>query len=400
MTAGLILGPAGTGWFQAEMTGDLLRVIAEVALTFILFADASRIDLGALRRDYPVPARLLGIGLPLTIVAGALVARLVWPDLPWIEAAVLAVILAPTDAALGQAVVTDRRLPQRISQGLNVESGLNDGICVPLLLILLALAGTDEGHLTGGDAVRIVVEEIGFGVVGGVIAALIGVAVIHWGTTKASMSTKWAARAGLATAALCYGIAAPLGGSGFIAAFVGGLVVAAFRSRLGEGWSTLIDGSGGLFDALTLFAFGAVVFGPMLGELDWRAVLYAVLSLTVIRMVPVAVSLVRSHAQWPTIGFVGWFGPRGLASIVFVVLMIDEGQLEHARPIALVCATTIALSVYAHGMTAGPLTERYSRWHAQHPRPVPLMEDAPVTPHRWRWDHATGDDARENLEKS
>jgi uncharacterized ion transporter superfamily protein YfcC len=370
VTAGLVLGPSGLGWFDADMTGDALRVIAEIALTFILFADASRIDLRALRRDYPVPARLLGIGLPLTIVAGTLVARAVWPGLPWVEAAVLAVILAPTDAALGQAVVTDPRLPQRISQGLNVESGLNDGICVPLLFILLAAAGTEEEHVGGAGAVHIVVEEIGFGALGGVVAALVGVAAIHWGTTRAGMSPRWAARAALVTAALAYGLAAPIGGSGFIAAFVGGMVFALFRDRLVEGWSSLIDGAGALFDALTFFAFGAAVLGPLVREVDGWTVLYAVLSLTLVRMVPVAISFVRSHARLPTIGFVGWFGPRGLASIVFVVLVLDEGQLAHARLIAVVAATTIALSVYAHGLSALPLTERYRRWYDARPRPT------------------------------
>jgi sodium/hydrogen antiporter len=390
VSAGLLLGPTGLGWFESEMSADLLRVLAEVTLTFILFTDASRLDLRALRRDYPVPSRLLGIGLPLTIIAGALIAKAIWPDLLWAEAAVLAVILAPTDAALGQAVVTDPRLPTRISQGLNIESGLNDGICVPLLFIFLAAAGAEDGRLSGIEALHVVLEEIGFGVVGGVIAALIGVAAIHWGITRAAMSPEWVTRAGLATAALAYGIAAPLGGSGFIAAFVGGLVFAALGRRVIEGWSDLVDGAGGILDALTLFAFGAVVLGTVLRELDWQTALYAVLSLTVIRMVPVALALLGSHAQWPTIGFVGWFGPRGLASIVFVVVMLDDSDIAGAGRITLVSAATVGLSVYAHGLTAVPLSERYRRWYAHHPRPTSLMEHEPVSTHRWRWDRFRG----------
>jgi NhaP-type Na+/H+ or K+/H+ antiporter len=385
VTAGVVLGPGATGLFDAALDGELIRRIAEITLTFVLFADASRIDLTALRREYPLPARLLGIGLPLTILAGTFVAKLIWPELPWIEAALLAVILAPTDAALGQAVVTDRRLPQWVSQGLNVESGLNDGICVPVLLILLATAATDEGRMSGTEALRLIVEEIGFGVIGGVIAAGIGVAAIRWGMRTRHMTREWQQLAGLATAGLAYGIASALGGSGFIAAFVGGLVVAFNTRSLGEGWDTLLAGAGGLFDALTFFMFGAVVLGPLLDELDWRTLVYAVASLTVVRMLPVVIALVGSGARWPTIGFVGWFGPRGLASIVFVVITVGEPAVVNARLIAVVAAVTISVSVYAHGMTAAPLTRRYRRWYSEHPERSSLKEDVDVTVHPWRW---------------
>ena len=385
VTVGVVVGSGGVGWFEAEVDGAAIRALASATLAFVLFADASRIDLASMRRDYPLPARLLGVGLPLTIVAGALAAKLVWPELPWIEAAVLAVILAPTDAALGQAVVTDPRLPTRVSQGLNVESGLNDGICVPLLVILLTVADADVGRITAGQAVRVLGEEIGFGIVGGVVAALLGIAVIGWGTRTNFMSKEWRQVAGLATAGLAYGIADPLGGSGFIAAFVGGLVVAWKGRSLDEDWSGLLETAGGLLDALTFFVFGAVVLGPILDDVEWRAVAYALLSLTAVRMIPVAIALIGSRARWPTVGFVGWFGPRGLASIVFVVITIGEAQIQNVRLIALVSAVTVGLSVYAHGMSAIPLTERYRTWHATHPRPVPLMEDAAVSTHRWRW---------------
>ena len=385
VTVGVVLGPGVTGLFEAELNSELIRRIAEITLTFVLFADASRIDPRALRRDYPLPARLLGIGLPLTILVGTIVGKLMWPDLPWIEAALLAVILAPTDAALGQAVVTDRRLPQWVSQGLNVESGLNDGICVPLLFILLATAVTEEGRMSGAEALRVIAEEIGYGIVGGVVAAAIGIVALRWGTRTKYMTEEWQQIAGLATAGLAYGIAAALGGSGFIAAFVGGLVVAFNTPAIGEGWDTLLEGAGGFFDALTFFVFGAVVLGPILDELDWRSVVYAIASLTVIRVVPVAIALLGSGAKWPTVGFVGWFGPRGLASIVFVVITVDDPAIINTRLIAVVSAVTISLSVYAHGMTAPPLTRRYRRWYAEHPDRTELKEGADVAPHPWRW---------------
>src|SRR3954447_13339253 len=178
VTAGLVVGPDGLGWLDLGVKSSAVRGLAEATLTLVLFTDASRIDLGALRREVGLPARLLGIGLPLTIAAGTVIAVLVLTDLNWLEALVLAIVLAPTDAALGQAVVTDRRLPVRIRQGLNVESGLNDGICVPLLFIALAIAEADENAVTVNHAVRVIVEEIGWGLVGGLVAGLAGALVL------------------------------------------------------------------------------------------------------------------------------------------------------------------------------------------------------------------------------
>jgi sodium/hydrogen antiporter len=170
VAGGLLVGTEVLGWLDLGIASSTVRALAEATLTLVLFADASRIDLAALRREIALPARLLRIGLPLTIAAGTVTAVLLFTQLTWLEALVLAIVLAPTDAALGQAVVTDPRLPVRIRQGLNVESGLNDGICVPLLFIALALAETDEGSITSTHAVRLVFEEIGYGVIGGVAA--------------------------------------------------------------------------------------------------------------------------------------------------------------------------------------------------------------------------------------
>jgi len=178
--AGLLLGNEGLGWFDLAVGSSAVRVLAEATLTLVLFADASRINVVALRREVALPARLLGVGLPLTIVAGTVVAAGLFDRLTWPEALVLAVALAPTDAALGQAVVTDPRLPMRVRQGLNVESGLNDGICVPLLFIALALAEANENAITAHHAVALVLEEIGWGVAGGVAAGVVGALILGY----------------------------------------------------------------------------------------------------------------------------------------------------------------------------------------------------------------------------
>ena len=224
VAGGLLAGPEVLGWLDLEIESEGVRILAEATLTVVLFTDASRIDLRALWRDVGLPARLLGIGLPLTIVAGTVFAAAVLPQLDWPEALILAIILAPTDAALGQAVVSDKRLPQMVRQSLNVESGLNDGICVPLLLIALAIAEADQQAFGGGHAVRIVAEEIGHGIVGGAAAGGLAALLLRVVEPRGLVSNAWRQIVPLAAAALAYGIAAPLGGSGFIAAFVGGLV--------------------------------------------------------------------------------------------------------------------------------------------------------------------------------
>ena len=265
---GLLFGPEGTGWITLDVGGEELRAVAEITLTLVLFTDASRLNLRALRQDYPLPARLLGVGLPLTIGLGALAARALFGGLTWLEAGLVGVILAPTDAALGQAVVRDPRVPVRISQGLNVESGLNDGICVPLLLILLAATSADEGAINAAAAVRLVFEQIGYGLLAGVVAATVGSVVIGWATRRGFMLPEWRRVATLTIAAACYGLAVPLGGSGFIAAFMGGLVFGWLNQHEVPSLTELVVDGGGLFAALTFVLFGAVVVGPLLHRVD------------------------------------------------------------------------------------------------------------------------------------
>jgi len=381
--AGLLVGNEGLGWLDLHIQSTAVRVLAEATLTLVLFADASRIDIGALRRELALPARLLGIGLPLTIVLGALAAGAVLGGLTWPEALVLSVALAPTDAALGQVVVTDRRLPMRIRQGLNVESGLNDGLCVPLLFIALALAEANENAITAHHAVVLVLEEIGWGVAGGVAAGAVGAILLGYAERRELVAGEWAQVVPPAAAALSYGIAAPLGGSGFIAAFVAGLVFGMLRRQYHGGATYLLDETGQVLNAVTFIVFGAVALGPALDALDWRIGLYAVISLTLARMLPVAVALIGLDAQRQTLGFVGWFGPRGLASIVFAVIVIEGSPLTHLHVLVVTILVTVGLSVYAHGLTALPLTEAYARWYAAHPAP-PAMESAAAHEHRWR----------------
>ena len=377
VAVGLLVGPEVLGGIDVESSSATVRALAEATLALVLFCDASRIDLGHLRLEVAVPARLLGIGLPLTIGLGALAAVGIFGQLSLEEAVILAVVLAPTDAALGQAVVTEPRIPGRIRQGLNVESGLNDGICVPLLFAAVAVADVESEISGGRSAGTLLLEEIGYGVLGGVVGGLVVAAIVIHAGRRELIADSWRQVIPAAGAALAYGTAAALGGSGFIAAFVAGMTFRLVLGRDPERLNELSEQVGGVLNGVTFVFFGAILLGPALGELSWELALYAALSLTLVRMLPVAIAMLGTRARAPTLGFLGWFGPRGLASIVFAVIVVEESNLPHEHLIVLAIYLTVGLSVFAHGLSAAPLAARYARWYEQHPRDkAPPMESA------------------------
>jgi NhaP-type Na+/H+ or K+/H+ antiporter len=382
---GLVVSPGALDGIDLSSSSATVRTLAEATLALVLFCDASRIDSRHLRRSVGLPLRLLGIGLPLTIALGAIAATVLFGVLSVWEAVILGVVLAPTDAALGQAVVVDERVPRRIRQGLNVESGLNDGICVPLLFA--AVAGADvHSEISGGrDAGTLLLEELGYGVVGGVAAGLLLALVITQADRRGLIALEWRQAIPVAGALLAYGIAIALHGSGFIGAFVAGAVFRAAYRRDPERLNRLGEELGAILDGATFVLFGAILLAPAISHVTWEVVLYAVLSLTIVRVVPVALALLGSGARLTTIAFVGWFGPRGLASIVFAVIVIGESHLANEALLTTTIYVTVGLSVFAHGLTAAPLTDRYARWFAGHPNERrPAMENAPAAHTRTR----------------
>ena len=381
---GLLVGPLVLDEVTAMPTGSGENT-RQATLAVVLFADAFRIKPRVLRREYAVPLRLLGIGLPLTIALGALLAALIFDQLNLTEALVLAILLAPTDAALGEAVVTEPRLPSRIRQGLNVESGLNDGICVPLLLIALAAADVQDKSASGHHALSIVAEEIGYGILGGLAAGLAAAGIVAFAYRRNLITGSWLQVIPVAGAGLAYGVAAALGGSGFIAAFVAGAIFGALVSQESEQASRLNEELGGLLGGITFLIFGAVLLGPALKHVSWQIALYAVLSLTLVRMLPVAIAMIRTGART---------ADRRLPRLVRPARSrIDRvrgdrrrgGKPARAETILLTTYLTIGLSVLAHGLTAAPLAQRYAHWYESHPRERrPAMESIPTPDHRTR----------------
>jgi sodium/hydrogen antiporter len=380
VAVGLVLGPVVLDVLHVDVESSTVRHLAEVTLALVLFTDASTVDIAGLRRDSSLIGRLLGIGLLLTIAAGGLVATLIFPELPVATALLVGAILAPTDAALGLPVITNPAVPTRIRRILNVESGLNDGIATPFVLLFIALATADAGA-EGRHFVEAIIE-IAIAIVVGVGIGAIGGRLLLLADQRGLTSALSRQIAVLALALGGYFTAVGLGGNGFVAAFVAGLAFGAVTRHAEERAELFSEVAGILLSIAVWTVFGATFVGTLvLGSGDLRPVVYAILSLTVVRMIPVAIALIGSRLALPTVAFIGWFGPRGLASIVFAILAVDALTAAGAEfsLIASTVAWTVLLSVVAHGVTAGVLAGRYGRWIASRQQtsaePLPELEE-------------------------
>jgi sodium/hydrogen antiporter len=362
------VSPEALAEFSLDRKGFLL--VAELGLVMTLFHDSTQIRLASLKGSESLPARLLSAGMLLTIALGALAARLVFPGLSWWEAGILSSILAPTDAGLGAAIVESPKVPARIRQALNVEAGLNDGLSVPFLMFFLALAL--QSKESGGAVLgRYVVEQLGYGALIGLGVGVVGGWLLGRAQRLGWMDAPFGQLGLVALPLACFLLSEATGASMFIAAFVAGLSVQPGFADAGERSVEFTEDWGQLFDLLVFFLFG-ILLSIGRGGFAPSFVLYAVLSLTVVRMLPVALSLLGTGLSPPTVLFMGWFGPRGLASIVLGLVYLEEQAQLPGEPIIRVAVlTTVAMSILAHGLSAGPGISAYAR------RVASLGEQAP-----------------------
>ncbi|MCP5229354.1 cation:proton antiporter [Accumulibacter sp.] len=339
-----------------------LLLIAEVGLVMTLFTDASHISRKSLQDNHRLPVRLLSVGMLLTILLGAVAAMACFAGLSWWEAGILAAILAPTDAGLGQVIVNSPLLPARIRQALNVEAGLNDGLAVPFLMLFIALAAAvGEGAGARGVLARFLLEQIGYGTAIGLAVGLIGGLLMGLAQRRQWMSPELGQLGVVAMPLLCILAAEESGASMFIAAFVAGLAAQVGFPKVGRHSVEFTEGWGQLFNFFVFFLFGLLCarnwhdFTPLI-------LVYALFSLTVVRMLPVALAVAGIGLSRATVFFIGWFGPRGLASIVLGLVYLEQrANLPGEDTIRLAVTATVLLSVVAHGLSAKPGIGRYAR---------------------------------------
>ncbi len=352
---------------SSEVTGiitykehTLINIIANITLILILFSDASRINLSLFRKEQDLPRRLLGLGLPLTILAGMFVGVLILTGLPLWQAAILATVLAPTDAALAQAVINSERIPGRIRQALNVESGLNDGICFPILLLFIYLAETSGGHYPASFWIRFISFQLVLGPIVGSIVGYIGGRIVLWSVDKSYMTGNFQRLSIIALSFLAFFAADLIGGNGFMSAFFAGLIFGNTARKVSAPVYHFGEAEGELFILLTFMLFGAILVPEAVEDFSWVYAIYALLSLTVVRMIPVALSLIGKGLTTPSFLYLGWFGPRGAASILYVLLVVDKSNLSGEKVIFAITAVTVLLSVFLHGLTAVPGAKEYA----------------------------------------
>lgn len=355
MLAGMALGPFGLHLIDAGPATDGYTVLAQLALTVILFNQAANLHFDEIRLRRGVALRLLVVGIPVSVLLGALTAVVLLPVLPWWEAVCLAAIVAPTEVALIEALLTDRRIPDQVRHTLSVESGFYDGFALAILLIALGLASqrTDPAR---GDWVWFIVSTEIFSLLVGAAVGVAGGAVVAWSRRRDWMSDTWAQLATLALAFVCFQIGERIGASGFVAAFTGGLAFS-FVSRRGSDHELptgVTDATGQLLELLVFAMFGAFAVIDGWRHADWRVVLFAVLALFAVRIVAVLVALVRTGVPYRDKLFIGWFGPRGIGTVVLGLLVVNRGEIQSESLIAVVVVVVVTLSLVLHSLTAGP----------------------------------------------
>jgi len=357
VVAGLLMGPLGLGWFDGDISRTGLRVLADLTLAVILFIDAANADLAILKRQFRIPSRMLLFSLPGVIFLGTIIAALLFETLSLFESAILGTMLAATDAALGKAVITNKAVPVQIREGLNIESGLNDGLCVPILFVFIALAlgsGVEGGSTM--LALKLVIQELGIGLVVGLGLSAVGTWLLRWCWNQGWVTEIWKQVTVVGLAIACFSVAQSLHGSGYIAAFTGGLLFGFVAKEATHRLVLAAEGTGETLALMTWLVFGATVIGQSVQYFTWEMLVYALLSLTIIRMLPIFLSLTGTGESTASKLFLGWFGPRGLASIVFAIIVVNKG-VPAAKFIAMVVVLTVFFSLVAHGVSANPLAK-------------------------------------------
>ena len=374
---GYVSGPV-LGIFQFDPADERGVLLLEAALVMVLFADSSALDVHRWTKEPALSGRLLGIGLPLTMLAGALAALLVFPGLAVWQAGLIGVILAPTDAALGQAVVSNMRVPAIVRNALNVESGLNDGLALPFVTILLAVASVAQGAESDISALQTLVSVLLISTLVGLGVGLGGGWLLSVAADKGYAAKRYHGIALVAMALVAFEIADQGETSGFLAVWIAGLTAGAMvRNHIREDAFHLTEHAADALAAASFAILGVALVGPILSRATIPMLVYVAISLTLVRMAPVAIAMIGTRFSLPTVAYIGWFGPRGLASIVFAALVAEAG-IPGGQMVTDVVLLTVTVSIVTHGITAAWGARRYIAWFERAAAADPAIAEAVV----------------------
>jgi len=338
---------------------DLLLPFIELTLSIFLFSDAAKSKLSVLRHSFQYPGLLLFVALPLTLLLGIAVGLFLFAELSLIQAALIAIILTPTDAALSKGLLSSSEVPEKIREGINTESGLNDGLCVPVFLIFILLAKNPESAITTSHVVSVFSRELGIALLVAITSISIFIPSLNFAMKRHYFAQNSSPFLLLGFAMAVFSVTQYLHGSGFIAVFVAGLLFDKFSTKTVR--TELIEDSEHIADFTSLMIwclFGYACAYLVLPKLNFEIVTYALLSTTLIRIIPVMLSLLFTSLNLKERFTFAWFGPRGLASIVFTLMVIDE-QIENKFQIASIAMTTILFSVFIHGISTKPIADSF-----------------------------------------
>lgn len=353
-----LLGDLSVSFSESE---GVIHTLAELTLVFVLAADASGISMRPLSKYRAVPIRLLGIGLPLTIILGTVAGYLILPHEGWIFAALVAAILAPTDAALGASVLSNKAIPVQVRQSLNVESGLNDGIALPAVLFFACFFNLT--HQSGEvNWLVFLALQLTLGPLVGIFAGWLGGHVIGWAAERGWITEDMQGVGAMALAVIAFTGAEAVGGNGFIAAFLCGLTYGNLKVEYSHFLHEFTETESQVLSYLTFFLFGLAILPHAFEHVTPEIILYAALSLTFVRILPVIASQLGAGFHWQSLLFLGWFGPRGLASLLFALLVLEDLSVDVATEIQTIVSVTVLMSIVLHGITAGVLGRAYAGW--------------------------------------
>ena len=359
---GMLLSPLGLDFLEVDLNSDALKITAEIALITVLFTDSSTLDLKSFKKEWKISARLLFIGLPLTILLSTYIATLFFADESLLYLLLMALILAPTDAALGQAVVSDKLVPHKIRSSINVESGLNDGIVFPLLITVILLIVSNKELGSDSGWIVYLLKQMSIGFIVGAVSGYLGAKGLNSALKKSWIKEVYSTLFPVSLAILIFYIAEYLGGNGFIAVYIAGAIFGNFIESVDANAKNFLESEGEVLLLVSFLVFGLTFVPATIEFWSMNVIIYSLLSLTLFRMLPVALSLIALELSWFSRLFIGWFGPRGIASILYVMTVADSIEsIKNHNTIFSVITLTILLSIVLHGLSAKPLVNLYEK---------------------------------------